>query len=258
MKIKQSFCMPCFQEGGLSVKDLFKEAKAIGLDAVEIWFWDDTLDTIAEEAKSAGLVLCSMVGHGSHSEGLNNRQHHDRIEAELVASLRKAKQHGIPGLITLSGNRNAGQTDYEGAIVAAEGLKRVLPLAEEYGVNLNLELLNSKVDHANYQADHTDWAVTVCELCGSERAKILYDIYHMQIMEGDIIRTLKRIRPYVGHIHTAGNPGRHQFDDRQELNYRGIANALKDMDYRHFVGHEFFAEGQARLDALRQAFETMA
>lgn len=257
-KIRQSFCLDCFRPAGMALADLFREAREIGFDAVEIWFWDDSVDEVAEEAQRAGLILCSMVGHGTHTEGLNDPQQHDRILAELEASIRKAHRLGVPGLITLSGNRRAGQSDEMGAVVAARCLRKVLPLAEECGVNLNLELLNSKVDHPHYMADHTDWAVLLCELCASPRARILYDVYHMQLMEGNVIATLRRIAPLLGHIHTAGVPGRKDIDGTQELNYSAIGRALAELDYPYFVGHEFWTRHDDRLFALREAHRILA
>ena len=258
MPLKQSFCLDCFRTEAQPLADLFREAKAIGFAAVEIWFWDEGVDAIAEEARRAGLVLCSMVGHGSHTQGLNDPTQHDRIVGELERSIRKAHELGVPGLITLSGNRHAGQSDEAGAIEAARCLRRVLPLAEELGVNLNLELLNSKVDHPFYMADRTDWAVLVCELCASPRAKILYDVYHMQLMEGDVIRTLREIAPLLGHLHTAGVPGRKDIDHTQELNYAAIGRALQEIGYDGYVGHEFWTRHEDRVRALREAHRILA
>ncbi len=120
-------------------------------------------------------------------------------------------------------------------------------------MNLNVELLNSKVDHPGYQADHTDWGLALCEMVDSPRAKLLYDIYHMQIMEGDVIRTIRKAIDRIGHFHTAGNPGRHELDDAQELNYRGIMRAIAATGYDLYVGHELMPTGD-KLDALQQAF----
>ncbi len=165
--------------------------------------------------------IASMCGHETLGDGLNKRSNHDRIEAEVRESLEIASRLGIPGLICFSGNRNAGQTDADAIEACAEGLRRVAPYAEAKGINLNLELLNSKVDHAGYQADHTAWGVAVCRKVGSPRVKLLYDIYHMQIMEGDVIRTIRENIAHIGHFHTAGNPDRKDLDDTQELNYVG-------------------------------------
>lgn len=127
------------------------------------------------------------------------------------------------------------------------------PYAEKHGVNLNVELLNSRVDHPLYQADHTDWGVALCEMVGSERVRLLYDIYHMQIMEGDLIRSIRKNIAHIGHFHTAGNPRRQDLDDTQELNYTGICRAIDEAGYDLYVGHEFTPVGD-RLEAARHAF----
>jgi len=124
-------------------------------------------------------------------------------------------------------------------------------------VNVNMELLNSKVDHPGYQCDHTDWGVALCEMVNSPRFKLLFDIYHMQIMEGDLIRSIRKNIRWIGHFHTAGNPGRHDMDDEQELNYRGICRAIAETGYELYVGHEFTPKGD-RMEALRRAYEACA
>ena len=191
---------------------------------------------------------------GSHAEAFSRVANHDRLEAELRVSIDIAVENDIPGLIVLSGHRNPGESDFESLHVCAKGLKRILPYAEEKGINLNMEVLNSKIDHAHYLCDHTDWAVALCEMINSPRFKILYDIYHMQIMEGDVIRTLKKAIRWIGHFHTAGNPGRNDLDDQQELNYRGICHAISATGYELYVGHEFKPKGDP-LQALRAAYE---
>lgn len=237
------------------------EIKSIDYSAIEIWSRDDGYEDAFEAARSKGLTIASMVGHehdspsdGSHAEGFSRRKNHDRLEAELRESIDTAVQWGIPGIITLSGHRNAGESDYESLLVCAEGLRRIAPYAEEKGVNLNMELLNTTVDHPHYLCDRTDWAIALCELVNSPRCRILYDIYHMAIMEGNIIRSLRRAARWIGHYHTAGNPGRQDLDDEQELNYRGICKAINDTGYDLYLGHEFRPKGDP-LQSLRQAFE---
>jgi hydroxypyruvate isomerase len=246
---------------GISLGDFMREIKRIGYPAVELWNLDPDFGEFIEAAKSNGLRVVSMVGHehasptaGSHAEGFSRRKNHDRLEAELRESIDIAARHGIPGLITLSGHRNPGESDYESLLVCAEGLRRIAPYAEKKGVNLNMELLNTTVDHPHYLCDNTDWAVALCELVNSPRVKILYDIYHMQIMEGDVIRSIRRAARWIGHFHTAGNPGRNDLDDHQELNYRGICNAISATGYDLYVAHEFVPKGDA-IEALRAAFE---
>jgi hydroxypyruvate isomerase len=200
-----------------------------------------------------GLVVNAVGGHASIAHGLNRRDQHDRIERELLAKLREAEKWQIPTLLCFSGNR-AGLADDAGAEVAAEGLRRVAKAAEDAGITLVLELLNSKVDHADYQADHTAWGVAVCEMVNSPRVKLLYDIYHMQIMEGDVIRTIQNNHQWIGHYHTAGNPGRHEIDTTQELYYPAIVRAIAATGYQGFLGQEFIPTRDPAT-TLREAFE---
>jgi len=254
MRIKQSLCYPIFKPAELSLDELFKIAAEIGYAAVELWDRGDDLEEVVALARKHNLVVASMSGHGSLADGLNKRSNHDRIEDELKTSIDVAAQYGIPGLICFSGNRQPYQTEVEAIEAVADGLRRVAPYAEKKGVNLNLELLNSKIDHPGYQCDHTAWGVAVCERVNSPRVKLLYDIYHMQIMEGDVIRTIRENIKWIGHFHTAGNPGRRDMDDTQELNYAGICRAIAETDYELYVGHEFVPKGDL-IAALRWAFE---
>jgi hydroxypyruvate isomerase len=253
MRIKQSICYPIFKRDDLSMDELFAAWAEIGGAAVELWGWDESVDGIVATARKHDLAVASMGGHASLGDGLNKRSNHDRIEAELHRSIDKAAELGIPGLICFSGNRRPHVDDVAAIDACADGLRRVAPYAEERGVNLNMELLNSKVDHAGYQCDHTAWGVAVCEKVASPRVKLLYDIYHMQIMEGDVIATIRENIQWIGHFHTAGVPGRHDMDDTQELNYRGICAAIAETGYDLYVGHEFTPKGDP-IEALRQAF----
>jgi len=253
MKIKQSFCYPLYQPKGMSAADIFKAAAEIGYPAVEIWSRDEGFDEFAGLAARNGLRVASIAGHLSLPDGLNKRSNHDRIEAELKQSIDVAAKHNIPGVICFSGNRQLYQTEMEAIDACVDGLRRVTAYAEKKGVNLNMELLNSKVDHPGYQCDRTDWGVAVCERVNSPRVKLLYDIYHMQIMEGDIIRTIQKNIKWIGHFHTAGNPGRKDMDDTQEMNYTGICRAIAATGYDLYVGHEFSPKGDI-IEALRTAF----
>ena len=255
MPVKQSLCYPMYQKKDMTLNDLFKVVAKIGFPAVEMWYRPDNFEEFMAGAKANNLVVASMCGHNSLPDGLNKRSNHDRIEAELRESIDIAAEHGIPGLITFSGNRQPHMDELEAIDACADGLKRVAGYAEEKGINLNMELLNSKVNHPGYQCDHTAWGVAVCEKVGSPRVKLLYDIYHMQIMEGDIIRTIRDNIDWIGHFHTAGNPGRNDMDDTQELNYRGICKAISDAGYEYYVGHEFSPKGDPT-EALKTAFET--
>jgi hydroxypyruvate isomerase len=254
MRIKQSVCYPILRLGDMGLDQLFGICADIGYPAIELWGRGDTFDEVAGLARKHGLAIASMTGHSSVPDGLNKRSNHERIEAELRTSVDIAAEHGIPGVICLSGNRQPYQSDLEAIEAVADGLRRAAPYAEKKGVNLNLELLNSKVDHPGYQCDHTAWGVAVCERVGSPRVKLLYDIYHMQIMEGDVIRTIRDNIGWIGHFHTAGNPGRREFDDDQELNYTGICRAIAASGYELYVGHEFRPSGDM-VASLRRAFE---
>jgi len=256
MRLKQSLCFPMFKLDGMELEELFQELQVIGFAAVEFWGRDALGDYegVIERAKNHGLAVVSMIGHSSLQDGLNKVENHDRIEVELKESIDIAAAHGIPGIICFSGNRNSGQSDYEGLLTCAQGLKRVAPYAEEKAVNLNVELLNSRIDHPGYQCDCTGWGVALCELVGSPRVKLLYDIYHMQIMEGDIIRTIRKYIRHIGHFHTAGNPGRMDPDDDQELNYAGICRAIVGTGYDLYVGHEYQPKGDL-LESLRVVFK---
>ena len=253
MRIKQSICYPLFKPEDMPLAELFKASAEIGLAAVELWGRGEDFDEVVALAGQHQLAVASMCGHGSLPDGLNQRSNHDRIEAELIESIDIAARVGIPGVICFSGNRQLHIGEVEAIDAVADGLKRVAGHAEDKGVNLNLELLNSKIDHAGYQCDHTAWGVAVCEKVASPRVKLLYDIYHMQIMEGDVIRTITENIRWIGHFHTAGVPGRRDFDETQELNYTGICRAIAASGYEYYVGHEYKPAGEP-VESLRKAF----
>ena len=254
MSIKQSVCVPILPRNTMSQDELFAAIAEIGYPAVEIWGRGDDFTSFCESAASHGLRVVSIGGHDSLPDGLNNAANHDRIAEELRESIDVAAANGVDGLICFSGNRIPGMSELEAIANTAAGLRRAAPHAEAKGVNLNLELLNSKVNHAGYQCDHSAWGLAVLQQVESPNVKLLYDIYHMQIMEGDVIRTMTENLDAIGHIHTAGNPGRNELDDNQELNYRGICRALSRSGYDGYVGHEFHPRGDVA-EALRQAFE---
>jgi hydroxypyruvate isomerase len=216
-----------------------------GIELVKPEFWP--------LVKDHGLEIASISGHGSIVAGLNRRENWAGIEKEIAANLEQAVKWGIPNLICFSGDR-AGLDDDTGAKVTAEGLRKLAPLAEQAGVTLVLELLNSKVDHPDYQCDKTPWGVRVIELVNSPRVKLLYDIYHMQIMEGDVIRTIQQDHRHFAHYHTAGVPGRHEIDETQELYYPAIVRAIQATGYTGFLGQEFIPVGDPAA-GLKRAFE---
>ena len=201
--------------------------------------------------RDAGMTIASIGGHKSLADGLNRSENHDRIEREIKESLEAAVEWHIPSVLCFSGNRH-GDSDERGIEVTADGLSRVAKAAEDAGVTLVMELLNSKVNHKGYQCDRTAWGVEVCSRVGSPRVKLLYDIYHMQIQEGDIIRTIRENHEHIGHYHTAGNPGRHDLDTEQEIYYPAVCRAIAETGFDGFIGQEFSPKGDP-LEALRQA-----
>ncbi len=245
--IKQSVTWGLARRAGADPAEAIRKVAALGFVAIEM-----APEEHWAAIRAAGLAIPIVSGHRSLGDGLNKPENHDRIEAELRENIRKAAAHGIPSLITFSGNRN-GQDDGRGLELCAQGLRRVIRDAEEHGINLCMELLNSKVNHPDYQCDHTAWGVQLCEAVGSPRCKLLYDIYHMQIMEGDLIRNIRDHLAHIGHFHTAGNPGRHNLDDQQEIFYPAVMRAIAATDYAGYVGHEFSPTGDA-VAALQEAF----
>ena len=253
MTIKQSFQYGAFKPADMSFDDFCKRVADIGYEGLELTFRGDDFEPLVEAARKHGLTVTAMCGHRTLGEGMNRPDQHDRIVEELHSSIDVAAEHGIPNLICFSGNRNEGQSDEQGAEACARCMKRIAPYAEQKGVTLTMELLNSKVDHPGYQCDHTSWGVAMCQQVNSPRVKLLYDVYHMQIMEGDVIRTLTDNIQWIGHFHTAGNPGRQDLDEEQELYYPAIARAIAATGYAGFVAHEFRPKAEP-FAALEAAF----
>ena len=218
-----------------------QRVRGLGLEAIDLLHIDEWAS-----ARTAGLS-CSM-GYPSRREhfienGFNDPANHAMLIGELSGAIPLAAQAGVPNVIAMFGNRR-GLSDAQGIANCATGLARVAPLAERYAVTVCVELLNSKVDHPDYQGDHTAFGVAVMEKVNSPRVKLLYDIYHMQIMEGDVIRTIGAHRQWIGHFHTGGVPGRHDLDDTQELNYHAVAGAIADGGFQGFLAHEFTSRGE--------------
>jgi hydroxypyruvate isomerase len=243
-RIKQSVCRWCY--GSIPLEKLALAAKKMGFQSIELLGIDEV-----KVIKPLGLT-CAMMRCASIADGLNRKENHDKIEKELREHIEFAAAEGLPNVICMAGNRR-GLADDEGLAVCAQGLKRVLGLAEEKGVTVCMEGLNSKVDHKDYMYDRTPWGVELCEKLGSPRFKLLYDIYHMQIMEDDVIRTVRQYKDYIAHFHTGGNPGRHEIDDTQELNYPAIVRAIIDTGYQGFLGQEFIP-ARDPLTSLEQGF----
>lgn len=245
-RLKHSVSRWCY--GRIPLDQLCQTAKAIGYKSVELLDENDWA-----VVKAQGLDCAMANGFGTIPVGFNNPQNHDKLVADAEAMIPKAAAAGVPNIVCFSGNRR-GLSDGEGIANCIAGLKRVTPTAEKHGVTLCLEVLNSKVDHKDYQADHTAWAVQVVQGVGSPRLKILYDIYHMQIMEGDVIATIKANFQHIGHYHTGGVPGRNEIDDTQELNYRRVMQTIADLGFKGYVAQEFIPKRDP-LRSLKQAFE---
>src|SRR5690348_5654147 len=246
-RLKQSVCRWAF--GGIALPDLCKAGAAMGLAAIDLLQpadWDRVRDF--------GLV-CSMGYPADRKDfiatGFNDPAHHAQLLGELETAIPLAARHGVPNVITMFGNRGAA-SDAQAIDNCVTGLGKIKALAEEQGVTVCVELLNSKVDHADYQGDRTAFGVAVMKGVASPRVKLLYDIYHMQIMEGDLIDTIRANQGWIGHFHTGGVPGRHELDDTQEVNWRGIAAAIADTGFTGFLAHEFIP-ARDPLTSLRQA-----
>jgi hydroxypyruvate isomerase len=245
-KIKQTFAWWCNFQGG-DAKTFLLDAKKIGYIGTE-FVPEDQWDMVVDN----GMLVSAAPGNDIKT-GPNHRENHNAFEDAVCKALDQAVKYKIPNLVIFSGNRE-GIGDVEGAVNCVEGFMRVAKKAEEKGVNLAFETLNSKNDHIDYQCDSTNFAVYVVKAVNSPRVKVLYDIYHMQVMEGDVIATIKKNIDYICHIHTAGVPGRMDMDDTQELNYTGIMNAIAATNYSGFVGQEYCPKGDA-LEALKVAYK---
>lgn len=242
-KINHSVCKWTY--GDVPLEDLCKAAKGIGLSSIEL-LGPEEWPTL----KEYGLTCAMPWGAGKGiEEGFNNPELHDELVEDYERVIPMVADAGLDKIICFSGNRN-GMDDEVGLENCAKGLKRLMSTAEEYDVTVCMELLNSKVDHPDYMCDHTPWGVELCDRVGSDRFKLLYDIYHMQIMEGDVIRTIRDYHEYIAHYHTGGVPGRNEIDETQELYYPAIMQAIVDTGYDGFVGQEFIPTWDDKLKAL--------
>ncbi len=232
--------------GKISLDDLCKACVDIGIESVELLGANEW-----PTVKKYGLTCAMCNGPDRIDYGFNRVEHHDDLVAKFEKAIPQVAEFGYPNIICFSGNRR-GMSDEEGLENCVKGLKRLMPIAEKYKVTVVLELLNSKVNHKDYMADHSAWGVELCKKVGSERLKLLYDIYHMQIMEGDIIRTIRESGKYFGHYHTGGNPGRNEIDETQEIYYPAVMKAIVATGYKGFVGQEFVPKRDP-LTSLRQA-----
>lgn len=251
-RLKQSVARWCY--GQIALPDLCVAAKRMGLAGIDLLARDDW-----SIVSDHGLTCAMGYPYPKDRDrfiatGFNDPANHALLLGELEDAIPLAAKAHLPNLIAMFGNRT-GKGDAEGIANCVAGLGKIKALAEEQGVTICLELLNSKVDHQGYQGDHTAFGVAVVSALNSPRIKLLYDIYHMQIMEGDVIRTIRTHQDHIAHFHTGGVPGRHELDDTQELDYRGIARAIADTGFAGFVAHEFEPTADP-LTSLKQAAAT--
>jgi len=243
-RINQSVSRWCFAK--IPLDQLCEFCKRLGIKSVELLGPKDW-----PIVKQYGLT-CAMVSSGTPiGKGFNRRENHDWLVAHYEKMIPMVAEAGFRNLICFSGNRE-GMDDEEGLRNCAEGIKRLLPLCEKHNVVLVMELLNSKVNHPDYMCDRTRWGVELCKRIGSEHFKLLYDIYHMQIMEGDLIRTIRENIQYIAHFHTGGNPGRNEIDETQEIWYPAVMRAIADLGYTGYVGHEFIPKSPDPLASLEK------
>jgi hydroxypyruvate isomerase len=244
--IKHSVCKWCYPD--LTVEELARAARDIGMQSVELLGTNDFA-----AVKEYGLVCAMTMGPSTIPDGFNRIENHATLVPGYKKVIAEVAEAGFPNVICFSGNRR-GMDDQEGLENCLTGIKQIVGDAERRGVTVCMELLNSKVDHHDYMCDHTAWGVELVKRVGSERFKLLYDIYHMQIMEGDVIRTIRDNHEFIGHYHTGGNPGRHEIDETQELNYPAIMLAIRETGFDGYVAQEFIPT-RAPLVSLREAVD---
>ncbi|CAG4997548.1 hypothetical protein DYBT9275_01797 [Dyadobacter sp. CECT 9275] len=246
-KINHSVCRWCYSK--IPLETLALEAKKIGLKSIELLGPEEW-----PIIKKYGLTCALPWGEGltrSLDKGFNDPTNHEELIRGFEDIIPKVKAAGYDKVICFSGNRR-GMSDTDGLRNAAQALRRLMPLAEKHNVTLVMELLNSKVDHKDYMCDRTEWGAALCEMVGSEKFKLLYDIYHMQIMEGDVIATIRKYHRYIAHYHTGGVPGRNEIDNTQELYYPAIMKAIVETGYKGFVGQEFIPSRKDDIASLKQ------
>jgi hydroxypyruvate isomerase len=246
-RIRQSASRWCYQS--IPLERLCAYGAEIGLKGIDLLNVEEW-----EVPKRYGLI-CTMgyAGGGEIVSALNRLENHDKIEEAFRKNIPLAARFGVPNVITFSGNR-AGMSNEEGAKNTIAGLNRLKKIGEDHGVTICMELLNSKVDHKDYMCDHTAWGLQVVQAVNSPRVKLLYDIYHMQIMEGDLIATIQRNIEWFGHFHTGGVPHRHELDGTQEVQWDGVMRGIAAANYSGYVAHEFMPTRDP-LASLRQAVD---
>lgn len=243
--INHSVCRWCYSK--IPMEDFLQNLNELGITAMDLTGPDDW-----PLMKKYGIhaSMCWGAGFGIE-KGWNDPKLHEELIKDYLQMIPKVAEAGYTNLICFSGNRR-GMADSIGLKNCADGLKQILPIAEKHGVVIQMELLNSKVDHKDYMCDHVEWGVALCKELNSENFKLLYDIYHMQIMEGDIIRTIRDYHDYFGHYHTGGNPGRHEINETQELYYPAIMKAIVETGFKGHVAQEFIPSWEDKIAALKE------
>ena len=251
-RINHSVCKWCYPR--INLEDLCTAGKEFGLQSVELLNPPD-FPTLRKHGMTCAMVSNPVIeGLGGIERAWNRVEHHDRLVQAYEQRIKEVADAGFTNLICFSGNR-AGLDDEKGIENCALGLKRIMASAEKSKVNVVMELLNSRVNHKDYQCDHTEWGVELCKKIGSERFKLLYDIYHMQIMEGDLIVRIKKFAPYIAHYHTGGVPGRNEIDETQEINYPAVMKAIVDTGFKGHVAQEFIPKREDKIASLKQGVQ---
>ncbi|ASV31370.1 hydroxypyruvate isomerase family protein [Maribacter cobaltidurans] len=243
--INHSACYWCY--GSIPFETFLQELNKLDIRAIDLV---DAEQFPLLKKYNIHASMCWGAGLGIE-KGWNDPQYHKELIADYKRVIPLVAEGGYTNLICFSGNRN-GMNDMVGLRNCAKGLKEIIPLAEEHGVVIQMELLNSKVNHKDYMCDKSEWGVSLCETIGSDNFKLLYDIYHMQIMEGDIIRNIQDYHQYYGHYHTGGNPGRHEIDETQEIFYPAVMKAILETGYTGHVAQEFVPSWEDKIAALKQ------
>lgn len=246
---QQSVSYWCY--GFIPLDELLPQLKALGLSAIDLISPKDW-----PTLKKHGFT-CSMA-YGREGEdittGFINEKLHDGLVEAYAKTIPQMAEYGYKSMVCFAGNRR-GMNDLDGLRAAAKGLRRLMPIAKEHGVTLQMEVFNSKVNHPDYMADSTPWAVTLCDMVDSDNFKILWDIYHMQVQEGNVIQSIRDYHDYFGHYHTAGVPGRNEIDNDQELYYPAVVKAIKETGYQGYLAHEFIPTAEDKLQSLREAIQ---
>jgi hydroxypyruvate isomerase len=243
--VNHSVCQWCYNS--IPLEDFVKASKEIGLKSVEL-LNSEQWPVAIKHGLTCAMGYASPIGL---NKGFNDPSLHEQLLKDYALNIPRAADAGLKSVICFSGNAN-GLSYEKGLENCAKGLDAVVKIAAKHNITVCMELLNSKVDHKDYQCDHTEWGVQLCEKLGSPNFKLLYDIYHMQIMEGDVIATIKKRSQYIGHYHTGGVPGRNEIDSSQELYYPAIMQAIVDTGFKGFVAQEFIPKRPDKLASLKQ------